>query len=407
MAIYDNESSGLFLLKILEITNRPYILTSIGHFTVELCGNFLPILFPIYIAKAGITYSQVGVLAFIYIFFASVTQPIFGIITDRWYPGRLAIIGIVWVGTLMGLTGFITNYVALAFLIGLSSVGASIFHPAAASITSVSDPKIEGRAMSYFSVSGNLGAALSPLLIGVFLKWLNLHSTVILIPISLVAGYSLMHFSLQNVRVCPRAIDSPFIKKHHINNMEIVLGLILITVMLRSWFYCSIQMYLPSWLSQSNNVSLSGESALFILMFTVGLGSLLGGRLSDRIGPGTVMALGLLLLSPFFWFLLSPDKYSLYFPLIGIGVLVGFTFPTSIVLAQSAWPRSVGLVSALVIGLAWVPGGLGAFVTGLVADKFSLDISLHLLLIPPILGAISILLALILQSRLITQTTAT
>ena len=119
------------------------------------------------------------------------------------------------------------------------------------------------------------------------------------------------------------------------------------------------------------------------------------------------MALGLGLLSPFYWLFLSPDIYSLYFSLIGMGVLVGFTFPTSIVLAQSAWPRSVGLVSALVIGLAWVPGGIGASVTGMIADKFSLEFSFNLLLIPPILGAISIISAQILRSRFINRISIT
>ncbi|OGO61028.1 MAG: hypothetical protein A2029_17215 [Chloroflexi bacterium RBG_19FT_COMBO_47_9] len=394
-------------MKAVEIADKPYILTSIGHFTVELCSNFLPVLYPIYIATAGITYSQVGILAFLYVFFASATQPIFGFITDRWYPGRLAIIGVFWVGSLMGLIGFLNNFVALAFLISLSALGSSIYHPSAASITSGPDPKIEGRAMAYFSISGNLGAALSPLFIGILLRWFSLRSTIVLIPISLLVGFSLLRFSLQNARVYARVNDSPDITKPYNKKMLIVLGLILIGVMFRSWFYYSVQTYLPFWVNQLNNVNLSGENALFIIMFTVGLGSLIGGWLSDRIGPGMVMALGLGLLSPFYWLFLSPDIYSLYFSLIGMGVLVGFTFPTSIVLAQSAWPRSVGLVSALVIGLAWVPGGIGASVTGMIADKFSLEFSFNLLLIPPILGAISIISAQILRSRFINRISIT
>lgn len=391
-------------MRTLEIANSPYILTSIGHFTVELCSNFLPVLFPIYIITAGITYSKVGILAFIYVFFASATQPIFGYITDRWYPGRLAIIGVMWVGSLMGLLGFITNYYALAFFIGLASIGSSIFHPSAASITSGPDPKVGGRAMAYFSVSGNLGAALSPLLIGIFLRWFSLRSTVVLIPIALLVTFSLLHLSLQNVKVYARVNNSPNKDELNNNHMLIVFSLILIAVMLRSWFYFSVQTYLPSWLIQSNNVSLSGENALFILMITVGVGSLFGGWLSDRIGPGIVMALGLALISPLFWIFLRFDKILFCLSLIGMGVLIGFTFPTSIVLAQSAWPRSVGLVSAMVIGLAWVPGGIGASVTGLVADKYSLETSLNFLLIPPILGAISLIFAQVLRPRIISGT---
>ena len=54
--------------------------------------------------------------------------------------------------------------------------------------------------------------------------------------------------------------------------------------------------------------------------------------------------------------------------------------------AQEAWPRAVGMASALVSGLGWLPGGIGAAVTGLVADRTSLATALYLLLIPTVIG---------------------
>jgi FSR family fosmidomycin resistance protein-like MFS transporter len=74
-----------------------------------------------------------------------------------------------------------------------------------------------------------------------------------------------------------------------------------------------------------------------------------------------------------------------------MGILVGLTLPASIVLAQEVWSRGVGLASALVIGLGWVPGGIGAAVTGLLADKYSLAIGLRALLIAPIISVVCML----------------
>jgi FSR family fosmidomycin resistance protein-like MFS transporter len=374
----------------------PYLLTSGGHFVLELCSNFLPILYPIYIATAGFTYSQVGLLTFIYVFFASATQPFFGYLSDRWHPGRLAIFGVVWLGLLMSITGLIRDFLPLAILIGLSALGSSIFHPSAASITSISNYSISGKTMALFSVSGNLGAALSPLLIGILVGWLDLRSTLVLIPITLFSGSLLFHYSLQNVNYQILDVNIPQHETEKKNKPIIIFIFILVSVMMRSWFYLSIQTYLPTWSSQSEAFDLSGDKVLFTLMLTVSIGSLLGGWLSDRIGHGLALSLGLILTVPFYWSLFSLQGIYLYLSLVGLGICIGFSFPTSIVLAQKVWPQSVGLASALVIGLAWAPGGIGASVTGLIADKFSLLLGLKLLVITPILAALSIILAMIL-----------
>mgnify|MGYP006876632384 CR=1 FL=1 len=36
---------------------------ALAHFTVELCNNFLPILYPLFIVTMGLNYSQVGLAA--------------------------------------------------------------------------------------------------------------------------------------------------------------------------------------------------------------------------------------------------------------------------------------------------------------------------------------------------------
>jgi predicted MFS family arabinose efflux permease len=59
----------------------------------------------------------------------------------------------------------------------------------------------------------------------------------------------------------------------------------------------------------------------------------------------------------------------------------------SIVMAQEAWPRGPGVASGLVMGLPWVAGGIGASLTGLVADRFSLTAGLETLVLAAALSA--------------------
>ena len=67
------------------------------------------------------------------------------------------------------------------------------------------------------------------------------------------------------------------------------------------------------------------------------------------------------------------------------------TYPVSIVTAHSAWPKNVAFAGALVMGIGWLPGGIGASVLGLIADTNTLEKALDSLTFILIAGVISIL----------------
>jgi FSR family fosmidomycin resistance protein-like MFS transporter len=126
---------------------------------------------------------------------------------------------------------------------------------------------------------------------------------------------------------------------------------------------------------------------LFVLLAFSGVGNLLGGALSDRWGRWQLLALCLFLLAPAHWAYLNASGVAQWILVGAIGMLVGATFPMSIVLAQESWPAQVGIASGLVMGLGWVPGGIGASITGMVADRSSLEVGLQLLVVPVMVGA--------------------
>lgn len=373
-----------------------------GHFIIEACYNFMPIVYPLLIVSMGLRFGQIGFIAFVMNIVASVAQPAFGYWSDRWRPWKLAALGVIWGGVFLGLVGLAPNYGLLVLAVALGALGSAAFHPAGATIASMGVGKHKGAVVSLFSVGGNLGAASSPLLVAAGIGWLGLRGTSILIPIGLLAGL-LLYWRL-GMGAAIRSEDnltknSDAARK---NGNEWLLGLVLVVlaIMFRSWFYVSFITYMPTWLYEQGRTLAMGGQFLFVFTAFLGGGSLLGGVLSDRIGCWQVIALGLGFLFPAYWCFLNAVSPDMQLILLGVmGVLVGITLPASIVLAQEVWPRGVGLASALVIGLGWAPGGIGASVTGLLADKYSLTVGLRALLFAPIFGLAFMLIFFALRRR--------
>ena len=114
---------------------------------------------------AGLYLAKTLCLAMVAAVGSSLAQPIFGFLSDRWGTPRMIVFSIAWLGLLMGLVGFAWNYWSVVLVVGLGALGSAAFHPAGATLASTGGGKRRGAAMSIFSVSGNLGTALSPLLV--------------------------------------------------------------------------------------------------------------------------------------------------------------------------------------------------------------------------------------------------
>lgn len=372
---------------------RSLYLVALAHLGLELCANFLPVIYPSLITTMDLNYTQIGFIALVLGTGSSLAQPLFGYLSDHWDPLRMTILSIAWMGLLMGLIGFAPNYPWLLLIVGLGSLGSAAFHPAGATLALACSGTRPGASLSIFSVGGNLGSALSPLWITVGMSWLGLHGTTFIIPAALLISLILYRQLGWNMRPSKQTLSMDRATGHQApkqtsNGSLPGLGLIIMAVMCRNWFQVSLVTYLPEWM-QSQGWSLTAAGPiLFAMLLAMSLGSLLGGALSDRIGRWPVVALSLGLLSPAQWLFLSTSGL-LQAGVVGLlGILIGASLPVAIVMAQETWPRAVGLAAALVLGVGWLPGGIGASLTGYIADQSSLTLSLQLLTIPPLLGVI-------------------
>jgi FSR family fosmidomycin resistance protein-like MFS transporter len=369
---------------------RSLLSVASGHLAIELSSNYLPVVYPALISTLGLDYTEIGIIAMVASTGVTLAQPLFGHLSDRWNPYRIVALSIAWTGIVLGLVGVMHTYVSLLLVVGLGALGSAAFHPAAAMIASANAGTRRGAAVSIFSIGGALGTALSPLCVAAGMRWLGMRGTLVLIPLPLLISVMLYRQLKEKAR--PAANRSGDCRRPLTTRDLVGLLLIVGAVMSLAWFRVAFVTYLPIWVQSQGRPLEAGGRMLSLFVASAGVGSLLGGVLSDRVGRWTVLTLCLALVGPMEWlFLIASTPLQLVLIAL-MGTMIGATFPVSIVMAQEAWPERVGIASGIVMGLGWLPGGVGASFTGLLADHYSLAMGLGLLPLPLCLGLVCVLL---------------
>lgn len=372
----------------------PIALILCSHAVVDASQNILPVVLPLLQDRFGLSYAQVGLAAALLTISSSMIQPVFGWISDRRGAQWFLPAGIVWTSLFMGAVGLVPNYWTLLVVMGLTGVGTAAYHPVAAMAAAHAARHQRGLGVSFFSVGGNLGFALGPILMTwILLTRFSLKGTTLLIIPGLVAA-GLIH-------VYRREIEVPFVGERERRARERApipwpkLRTLCVLITLRSWGYSGLIIFVPLFLREQRlDLTVAGR-ALFIFLFFGALGGMLGGHLSDRLGRQQVIAASLLVF-PFLMvaaLTLSGPLRWILLALAGMALLASFS--VTVVFAQELLPQHLGLASGLTLGLAFGAGGLGVGMSGLMADLLGLRTSVWILVLLPGLAG---LLALTLRS---------
>ena len=108
--------------------NRPLLTLMLGHLTVDMYAGVLPVLYPLLTEKFDLKLSTVGLVALAYSGMASISQPFFGWIADR-YGTRLIGLCLMWTAATFAILGFVPTFPALLALAALAGIGSGAYHP--------------------------------------------------------------------------------------------------------------------------------------------------------------------------------------------------------------------------------------------------------------------------------------
>ncbi len=131
---------------------------------------------------------------------------------------------------------------------------------------------------------------------------------------------------------------------------------------------------------------------LFVFLFAVATGTIIGGPIGDKIGRKYVIWGSILGVAPFTLLLPYASLFWTSALSVIIGLILASAFSAILVYAQELIPGKTGMVAGLFFGLAFGMGGIGAAVLGYVADKTSIELVYKICAFLPLLGIFTLFL---------------
>ena len=367
--------SAIAVAPAADLDRRGLGLLGFAHLSVDLCQAATPALLPFFVERRGYSYAAAGALVFAATVGSSFIQPLFGHAADRLKLPWLMPLGVLLAGAGIGLAGIAPSYALTFAAIVLSGIGVAAFHPEGARHANYASGALKARGMSLFALGGNAGFALGPVLTTVCVLAVGLPGTLLvaLVPTAAAATLVVKRARLGEVRergLNAAAAEAHVEREDRWGPFARLTGVI----SLRSCVHFGLLAFVPVWfVSQLGTSEAAGNAALTAMLASGAVGTLVGGRIADRVGQRTILLGALALAGPVILaFIHAPA--GLAFLLIALtGMLIVGTFAITVVIGQSYLPNRLGMASGVTLGAAIGVGGAIAPLLGVLADAQGIE----------------------------------
>lgn len=325
----------------------------------------------------GLSNANLGFISMLFMLLGSLSQPLFGWVSDRYGPRWVIFGGLVWLGCFYSLGLLISGTLGLILFI-LSSVGSGAFHPAGTMVATerggiVTTGK-ETTSTAVFFLFGQTGLFFGPLVAGVVLNTANLYLLALMASVALPVGVNAL-LQLRNFQPESQNSKQGNTQGSKISYTIFFLIVFAVVAALPSWCQQNMVTFIPKFLSDLGKTP--GTYGLFSALYMAGFasGNLAGGYLADKYGKKRV-AMWMFIIASIPVLLIPILGWSLwlYFLIPLSGVFTGATFSIIVVLAQNILPGGRGFTSGLILGFVFASGAIGTMLSGYLADLVGIEI---------------------------------
>ena len=360
---------------------------SAGHLFTDVNQGAVAALLPFLISDRGLSLAAAGALLTAATLSSSIVQPLFGIFSDNRPLPALVPLGLLVAGIGIALVGIAPTYPLILLSVVLSGIGVAAFHPEAARFANYVSGSRRARGMSFFSVGGNAGFALGPILTTPLVLWFGLPGTLFLaLPAVLMAA--VLFFEMPRMMsfkptVSDGGAGEPAAEPEHWGPFVMMIAVVTV----RSFVYFGLVAFVATYYSKILGTSPAlGNTALTVMLAAGAVGTLTMGPLADRFGRKVVLGASMLLLPPLIF------GFTLAGPLLGmvllalVGAATIGTFGVTVVMGQEYLPGRIGLAAGITMGFSIGLGGIGAPALGFIADQSGLSATMLVIAGLPVIG---------------------
>ncbi|QNG58454.1 MFS transporter [Bacillus sp. PAMC26568] len=369
------------------------------HLLNDSIQSVIPAMFPILEKSMGLTFTQLGLIAFTLNMVSSVMQPVVGWYTDKKPMPYALPIGLM--SSLFGILGlaFASSFSTILLSVFFIGLGSAVFHPEGSRVAYMAAGERRGLAQSIYQVGGNTGSSAAPLITALILVpfgqfgaiWFTIVAALAVIFLFYIANW--YTYKLAAIRKEEKKNGS---KKKEVKLTRAIVSALIVIVFLvfaRSWYGSAISNFYTFYVIEKYDVSIA-QSQVYIFIFLVmgALGTFAGGPLADRFGKRTIILGSLLATAPFALILPFAGPITAYGLIAVIGFILSSSFSVTVVYAQELIPGKIGTMSGLTVGLAFGMGAIGSVALGSLIDSFGLTSVMIGISVLPVLGMLAFLL---------------
>ena len=366
-----------------------------AHLLNDLMQSVIPSTYPILKQNFNLSFTQVGLITFVFQVTASLLQPFVGFYTDKKPKPYSLVAAMIFTISGLALLSVSSSFWMLLVSVALVGVGSSIFHPEASRVAFLGSGGKRGLAQSIFQLGGNAGSAIGPLLVALvvaphgqsYVIWFVLAGVLGIMILSRIAIWYANHMSLRTSGKAGLEED-----KMQLSNRKITISIIVLLLLIFSKFFymASMSSYFTFYLISKFGLSVQdSQFYLFLFMASVAAGTLIGGPLGDHFGRKYIIWFSILGAAPFTLLLPYANLFWTAVLAVIIGVVIASAFSAILVYAQELKPGKVGMISGLFFGFAFGMGGLGSAVLGYIADKTSIEYVYTISSYLPLIGVLA------------------
>ncbi|MDD3520700.1 MAG: MFS transporter [Actinomycetota bacterium] len=390
------------LNNVAETKNKNIFFSTISHFIIDLYPAFIVGLIPLLAVKFNLSIFQVSVLTAVSQISNSITQPFFGILSDKHGVKKYMAFGLLTASLFISLIAILPNYFLILLFLFIGNLGVSAFHPPSAAIGAQYSGRKKGFGNSIISLGGNAGYAMGSIFFIAIIEKIGINfSPLAMLPGLLMTLFLIkkLKFSDNNQEINKRTLKFKSIFKIRKAKLASIF-LIWFAAFSRDVMWISLLTFLPLHFTK-NNISLFNISVIIMLFGLFGgIGGVFASFFSDKLKRHVLIQISYLAVIPLVFLIFkTPVKIGVILFIVS-GFFLISSMPLCISISHDLFPKNLSLASSLVMGLSSGMAGITGMLMGSIADNIGIQSTLYIILILLFIALIALFFVPVISKKL-------